>query len=206
LLGLPAAEPESAVSREVLIRIGVVVTVPDGMRSTVLEEFQREVGRVMEFPNVRLEWRRSADLLRTHESFERLVVVRFHGDCAPLVLCGWDSDGALGITHVSEGRILPFADIHCGRVVAVLAKRKMSGPPLMTDGMMGRALARVAAHEMYHILTGSEQHDRDGLAKAALSQNDLFEGAPEFGAMATARLTRSLMLPAEPVAVRASVK
>jgi hypothetical protein len=37
------------------------------------------------------------------------------------------------------------------------------------DELLGRALGRVVAHELVHILTGSHDHGREGVAQAALS-------------------------------------
>jgi hypothetical protein len=45
------------------------------------------------------------------------------------------------------------------------------------DLLMGRALGRVLAHEVVHILTKSGAHGHDGVAKTALSGTQLI--APE---------------------------
>jgi hypothetical protein len=42
---------------------------------------------------------------------------------------------------------------------------------------MGRALGRVVAHELVHILTRSGNHAREGVAQTALSGKELI-GAP----------------------------
>jgi hypothetical protein len=39
--------------------------------------------------------------------------------------------------------------------------------------LLGRALGRVVAHELVHMLTKSKQHGRDGVEKAALSARQL---------------------------------
>ena len=39
--------------------------------------------------------------------------------------------------------------------------------------IMGRAMARVVAHELYHMLTGSTAHARSGIARAEYSRDDL---------------------------------
>jgi len=41
------------------------------------------------------------------------------------------------------------------------------------DLLMGRALARVMAHEVVHMLTKSGAHGREGVAKTALSGSQL---------------------------------
>ena len=39
--------------------------------------------------------------------------------------------------------------------------------------VVGRALARVAAHEIYHIVAQTAEHQDKGIAKASFSTNDL---------------------------------
>jgi hypothetical protein len=45
------------------------------------------------------------------------------------------------------------------------------------DLLFGRALGRVLAHELVHVLTGSEAHGREGVQRAALSGKDLISSA-----------------------------
>jgi hypothetical protein len=85
--------------------------------------------------------------------------------------------GPLGATWVSDGRILPFIDIDCGRVKATLAG---SGPwpqASIPPAVLALALSHVALHEMYHVLTERAAHDADGLFKAAYSAEDLLAPA-----------------------------
>jgi hypothetical protein len=53
-------------------------------------------------------------------------------------------------------------------------------PDSVREFVLGRALARVLAHELYHILTQSENHADSGVAKAALSVADLMGSRFEF--------------------------
>ncbi len=39
--------------------------------------------------------------------------------------------------------------------------------------MFGRAIARVLAHELYHVLAGTVSHSRQGVAQRALSGSQL---------------------------------
>jgi hypothetical protein len=47
------------------------------------------------------------------------------------------------------------------------------------NASLGRAIARVSAHEIYHMLTGSERHARRGIARSSHSRAELT--APRFG-------------------------
>jgi hypothetical protein len=105
-------------------------------------------------------------------SFEqRLIVVRFKGDCH----CGPGapaSDGPLGHTHVTDGAILPFVELNCPKLAGFVwpeVRRRRAFEPVA----MGRAMARVIGHELYHVLSGTVGHGRRGIAKAMLSAEEL---------------------------------
>lgn len=154
--------------------IGLIVdAVPGFAGSEAMVEFRQETERVLRLSNARLEWRESGRQA-PHESFDRLAVLRITGSCERHGFPAPAKGLALGMTHVSDGRILPFIEIHCARVVAVLAPRLGKQNPRVEIGIVARALARVAAHEIYHVLANSAEHDTAGLAKEALSLNDLY--------------------------------
>ncbi len=115
---------------------------------------------------------------------------------------GW----ALGLTHVSDGKILPFIEIHCSRVVGVLAHRLGERNPRLEAGIVGRAVARVAAHEIYHVLANSAEHDTEGLAKEALSFNDLYGYDARLSSKSLSAIVHSLRGAREPGAFTAAAK
>jgi hypothetical protein len=57
--------------------------------------------------------------------------------------------------------------------------------------MVGRALARVIGHELYHILARTCQHPNAGLAKAAFSLDDLTAPGMNFDATSLGRISRA---------------
>jgi hypothetical protein len=48
------------------------------------------------------------------------------------------------------------------------------------NAALGRAMARVGAHEIYHMLTGSTNHARSGIARAEHSRTELTEASFTF--------------------------
>ena len=56
------------------------------------------------------------------------------------------------------------------------------------DFLYGRAMARVIAHELYHVVTGSRDHAREGVAKPKFTVPDLLNEVFEFDHMALAKL------------------
>ena len=103
-------------------------------------------------------------------SFANLVVVRFKGRCV-LEPVPWlyDERGPLAFTYSTAGAVQPFTEVACDQVAAV-ARSAMSGRDFAhADILFGRALARVVAHELVHILTKSGAHGREGVTRSALS-------------------------------------
>lgn len=112
------------------------------------------------------------------ESFERLMVVKFHGRCASAD-APVSTAGPLASTQVQGDRILPFADVYCDRVVSTMAGSLLSQPASRRGLLVTRALARVLAHEIFHYVSQDQTHAREGLAKSCVRAQDLI--AERFG-------------------------
>jgi hypothetical protein len=146
----------------------------DGPTSEVgFQEMRRELRILMAPSSVQPEWQDRATITGA-DSFDNIVVVNFHGQCRmeagnalPV------EDQPLGWTHVANGEIQPFADVQCDRVRASLYSALWGGPNQHSDLTLGRALALVLAHELYHILARTTSHAQDGIAKSALSGTEL---------------------------------
>ena len=61
-------------------------------------------------------------------------------------------------------------------------------PSGFQPAVLGRALARVAAHEIYHIVAQTPEHEKSGLAKANLSSQELTANRLELDALSIARM------------------
>lgn len=136
-----------------------------------LQEMERELTTLMEPSAVRPEWHDRKDIAKS-DSFQSLVMVNFHGRCrVEPVAAPADGDKPLGWTYVVDGKVLPFSDVECDRVRASI--HSADGMRQLSDLVLGRALARVLAHELYHVLARTSTHARTGLAKASFSGLDL---------------------------------
>ena len=139
----------------------------------VLEALQEEVESIMAPIGLHFQWR---DLGKApgHEVSAELAVVRFKGRCDAAGLTTRSRfDGALGWTHVSDGQILPFADISCDRVRQFTQSGLMAVHPDDRAAKFGRALGRVLAHELYHIFANTMRHGSIGVAKESYNMQDL---------------------------------
>lgn len=142
------------------------------MLQTEVHEALREVG-------VEFEWR-SLDDPRASQPVSELVVVKFKGTClaTPTLPGSRVVSGALGWTHISDGELLPFTDIDCDRTWRLIQPELAADDSADEDREFGRALARVLAHELYHIFANTTKHARGGLAKSCYTAPDLL--ADEF--------------------------
>lgn len=137
------------------------------------QEMKQELGGILKDSGIQIDWR-ERDQVSSSESFSNLVVVKFRGVCKIDTAADGDAQpGPLAFTHTSDGAILPFSEVECDRVRSTLLR----ATPRQTNGhsevVFGRALARVLAHELYHVLAGTPSHSRQGLTQRALSGSQL---------------------------------
>jgi hypothetical protein len=110
-----------------------------------------------------------------------LAVAHFKGACDLTDLAPrYDYQRVLGETHATDGVILPFTDIYCDVIGSLLAGNLESVDPKMREHVFGRAVARVLAHELYHILTGEKQHGAEGVAEAVVTPRELISNGFQF--------------------------
>ena len=86
----------------------------------------------------------------------------------------------LAETDLVDGHILPFGDVQCDQLRQFLAPVESKLKDDAGNVALGRAIARVSAHELYHMLTGSMNHARAGIARAEHSRADLTASAFNF--------------------------
>jgi hypothetical protein len=144
----------------------------------VLEAIQEELSNIMVPAGMEFEWRLLNDTKGNEVSVE-LAVIHFKGTCDVQDLSPMDAyPGPLGWTHMSDGEILPFSDINCDGVRLFLQRDLLRVPEPIRPAAYGRAVARVLAHELYHIFAKTTKHGVWGVAKPAYSVQELL--SPKF--------------------------
>lgn len=135
---------------------------------TSLNAMKHESSLILNSSGVILDWRLSGE--DPSDSYTRLVVITFKGDCAyGPTPSRHDEPGPLAVTRMVDGEVQPFGEVDCDRVVNS-ARNAMSGSAnARGDLLVGRAIGRVVAHELVHMLTKSGQHGTDGVEMPALS-------------------------------------
>jgi hypothetical protein len=155
LLPLPAADGTAT----------VVLKFEHRHSKAAVGEMKAEARTLLKSTGVSPDWR-EAEQLSASESFSRLIVVEFRGFCQPNLPSPPPIEPrALGYTYVSDGEPMPFSVIDCDRVRASLR----SSPYGTDETVFGRALGKVLAHELRHIIDRTVRHTPLGCMKKSFS-------------------------------------
>jgi hypothetical protein len=153
--------------------------------AVLLPEVQSELGRILGPAGLRVTWRSISDSRGRVEEFPGILVFRFRGRCTFEGAADEEEHIATGLalaqTQVSDGHVLPFGNVNCNAVRRFIAPAVRDLRAQTRDAALGRGLARVVAHEIYHMLTGSEAHAREGISRSAHSRSDLTARSFSFG-------------------------
>ena len=133
---------------------------------------RQELSLIMGPIGLDFAWRDLA--LAGSEVSTELAVVNFLGHCDTGGMNNRSRfEGALGWTHMSDGQLLPFTDVSCDRVREFTQNSLLTLRSTERDAQYGRALARVLAHELYHIFANTTRHGAIGVAKECYTLADL---------------------------------
>ncbi len=171
-----------------------IVLRSDAVVSTeVLNAMESEVESLVEPSSIRVTWTSAT----AGEVYERVAVVRLRGACradAPLLVpdrTEKQGDVPLGQTQVVDGKVLPFAAVRCDAVRKLIARDLALQPSYERKDLFGRALGRVLAHELYHIILRTPSHGSQGLARPAQSSADLLADRDYFAPADAQKLSQS---------------
>lgn len=139
-------------------------------------EMKREFTEIMKATKVRFDFHWRSETSR--ETPADLVMVRFTGKCV-LQPVGYlyDERGPMAFTYSTDGIVQPFGEVACDKVTSAVRSAMAGGDFAKADLLLGRALGRVLAHEVVHMLAKSAVHGSAGVARTALTGSQLI--APE---------------------------
>ena len=156
---------------------------------------QRELESILRPAGVSPQWVMFSNLVGTYPNC-RLISVKFLGRCA---FRPWDSPskaaGWLGRTLSTDGELYPFIEVHCDRTLALI--RPGISPVQVPPGavLFGRALARVLAHELYHLLANTKSHGKSAITSSKIGLDDLLYGHLVFEEQDLRRMFPALRAP-----------
>jgi hypothetical protein len=149
--------------------------------AAVLEAIHQELASIMAPMGLRFDWH-ALNASHNDEVAVELAVVTFKGRCElSRPMPHPTHAGPLGWTHISEGMILPFADIDCDGIRAFLQAGLSGYRAQQREELFGRAIGRVLAHELYHILANTQHHGAGGVGKASYTVDNLLNSEFQFG-------------------------
>jgi hypothetical protein len=165
-----AAQPSTPVTAVVL---------PDGRYSkAALREMGREAAHILKQSGLSLRWRVGVP---PQSISGMLVVVKLVGHCdmdgSPAFLV----PGPLGWAHEVNGTVLPFSNLACDNLRGAVVSAISGGNPLGGNVLLGRAMGRVLAHELVHIVADTSDHGHDGVTQSAFTARELTSGPLELG-------------------------
>lgn len=180
LAALPASFAGSLPAKPTNLTIVLDFKGPHSQQS--VEAMERETQGILKNAGVHLDWKSRDEAVNT--SFADLVVVRFNGACEmppPPLYDELGEIGPLASTYQTDGRVQPFSEVSCDRVGAFvrsgLRNLNMRGGDFKKgDVLIGKALGRVVAHELVHMLTGAKDHSHEGVFKPGLTVEQLVAG------------------------------
>jgi hypothetical protein len=182
------AEPVNPPHRKLVVYLKTAVGQPPA------DEMKREVEALMESAGYSVSWRSPGDFGQD-EGEAAVIVSEFQGICdvprLGTVLSPPGPGAILASTAVSDGEVLPFISVDCATVTRLLAPALPNEAARRTF-LYGRALGRVVAHELFHALTRTREHDDSGIAKHSFRASDILAEEFEFELATLKRFRESI--------------
>ena len=158
-----------------------------------LAEMKREVASLMSQAGYHVEWR-SLDAPRGEDSdASMLAVLELNGTCG--LAAGYGAaerplagNTSLATTSITDKQVMPFSSLNCTALTRSVSATLGQDAGARRDFLYGRAMARVVAHELYHVLMRTAEHARGGVARSCFSTADLLTERFEFEGATLARL------------------
>jgi hypothetical protein len=161
-----AQTPEPALSLTILLR-------GTGAPPRVLQALEEAADAAFAPSGLKLLW--TNDLPPSGVEGQ-LAVVRLEGECNglwPVLKPLATEAGVLAQTHTADGKVLPFTEVFCDAVRRFVQPGLKAAPARDRDALLGRALGRVTAYELYHILLRTTDHAASGLSRAEQASPEL---------------------------------
>src|SRR6266853_5762215 len=176
--------------------IAIYMSFDDAHSEYAVGAMKREMESLTKSSGFDLQWR-SLDGPRAEETFADLMVVKFHGKCnmdgIQLLFneLGPEGEGgALGFTRTSNGQVLPFSELECGRIRRSIAPLAVGYSKEERESLLGRAMGRVLSHELFHVFANTDKHGHEGVTKTSYSRKDLVAESFEFDSQDARRIQR----------------
>jgi len=158
-------------------------------------EMKRELGHLLQPAAIHVEWQDPA-FDRSAPENDYSALVRLRGSCHPTepsVRFEHAVNGpfTLAASAVSDGVVLPFGDIDCAALNSFLGPSLWREPAVIQEAVYARAIARLMAHELYHVIGQTHDHARSGVAEPSFTVTELLSDHFEFSEITLGELHAS---------------
>jgi hypothetical protein len=163
-----------------------------GGATDVLDEMNRELALLMQHAGFQVIGLHGNDQSPSGEAAQ-VIVVELRGACAVHVAPSSSAEPippalSLASSAVADGRVLPFSWVDCSALNRFLGPA-ISGQTAQDQAYIyGRSMARLLAHEFYHVLAQTGDHTQAGICKSTFSRADLLADHFDFDDVAIGRL------------------
>ena len=156
--------------------VTIVLTAQPNVSKLSIAVLEQELAAIPDL-DLNLTWLRSENLT-TGIELDRPIQVRLAGRCnlAGAPERASRQPGPYAWAHVSDGHVLPFIQVDCDRIRNALFSTMWGEDFQHRDFLLGRALARIIAHELHHVVNREVHHSQEGLAQPALTAASLIRG------------------------------
>ena len=157
----------------------------------ITEALLQELRRIFLAAGLEPEWHRMPGMIEITSVWEP-VSIYLHGDCR---LRGAQSDikydGGLAYVERTDGELRPHIHVDCGKIAAFMHQGITSFNLQRADLTMGRAMARIIAHELFHYLTKNPDHGDSELFASAVDCQVLLKAHADFLAKEVGELRKA---------------
>ncbi len=143
-----------------------------------LAEMKRELSALMHQAGYAVEWRDLAGDRSDDAGAPLLAVLELSGACgispgSREIEPSGTLFTSLATTTITDGHVLPFSSLNCTALTRSVSAALVRDAGARRDFLYGRAMARVAAHELYHVLLRTTEHSRSGVGRSCFTTEDL---------------------------------
>lgn len=175
--------------------IGIAFAFREPPPSLAVEGMESELSRLLADSDIQLQWieRKKGRSVYVNG---RIVVLDIVGNCELTEFGPQPSGHALAWNEITDGQFQPFITVDCNRLGRFIAKEVRGSDPDNRRRLLGRAIARVVAHEMYHLFTRTRNHSSSStLFRSALPAEILVDEDVNFKAKEIERLEQGVATP-----------
>ena len=179
---LRSAEAASLLPHEK--KLVIFLTSDVSLSPAASSEMKQELSHLLRPAAIRVEWQ-DPSVDRSAQENDYSAFVRLRGSCRPTepsarfehALSG---PFTLASSAVSDGVVLPLGDVECAALNAFLGPSLWKEPRPVQESVYARAVARLMAHELYHVIGQTHDHAHSGVAEPSFTVAELLSDHFEF--------------------------